>query len=292
MAESAELLALVSAFCSAVGTILVQRGLQRSNVYAGFWVNVTVGTLGLWAAVLLFVPRAEWDWSALPYFVVSGVVGTACGRLCRVTAIEKVGAPVAAAVSNLAPLFTTALAIVLFAEDVTLLELLGTLVIVLGTVVLSLSRKQAGFPLRYLAYPLMTAVCFGLVQVVRKAGLSDAGPLFDGALNVTAAWVAATAYVFASGHGPALRADGASLLYLGAGGAAENASALLVIVALGYGEVSLVSPLAATAPLFVLPLALLFPSAAGRPGWRIALGTVLIVAGVVLLAGPTRLAPP
>src|SRR4051812_39240343 len=99
MHESPELLALVSSCCSAIGTILVQRGLRRSNVYAGFWINVTVGAIGLWIAVLLFVPTETWDWSALPYFAFSGIVGTACGRLCRVTAIEKVGAPVAAAVS-------------------------------------------------------------------------------------------------------------------------------------------------------------------------------------------------
>src|SRR3954471_23319257 len=153
MAESAEAPALVSAFCSAIGTILVQRGLRRSNTYAGFWINVTVGALTLWAAVLLFVPHAEWDWSALPYFAFSGIIGTACGRLCRVTAIEKVGAPVAAAVSNPAPLFTTALAIVLFSEEVTLPEMAGTVIIVVGTVVLSLSRKQAGFPIRHLIYP-------------------------------------------------------------------------------------------------------------------------------------------
>jgi uncharacterized membrane protein len=291
MAESAEALALVSAFCSAIGTILVQRGLGRSNIYAGFWINVTVGALTLWAAVLLFVPHAEWDWSALPYFAFSGIIGTACGRLCRVTAIEKVGAPVAAAVSNLAPLFTTVLAIALFKEDVTPLEIVGTVVIVFGTAVLSLSGKQSGFPIRYLAYPLLTAICFGMVQVVRKMGLSDAGPLFDAALNVSTAMVAATTYVFAAGHGPELRCDLGSLFYLGAGGAAENASALLVIVALGLGDVSLVSPLAATAPLFVLPLALLFPSGAQRPGWRVAAGTLLIVAGVVLLTDPTRLVP-
>ena len=38
-------LALASAFFSAVGTILIQRGLQRSNFYAGFWINVMVGVV-------------------------------------------------------------------------------------------------------------------------------------------------------------------------------------------------------------------------------------------------------
>jgi drug/metabolite transporter (DMT)-like permease len=44
-------LALASAFCSALATIFIQRGLERSNFYAGFWINVVVGMVGLWAIV-------------------------------------------------------------------------------------------------------------------------------------------------------------------------------------------------------------------------------------------------
>src|SRR5215213_3715399 len=111
MAESPQVLAFASALFSAIGTVLIQRGLRRSNFYAGFWINVAVGVVGLWAAVLLFVPVEAWDWSALPYFIFSGVVGTACGRLFRVAAIDKVGGPVASAVTNLAPLISTVLAV-------------------------------------------------------------------------------------------------------------------------------------------------------------------------------------
>ena len=124
------------------------------------------------------------------------------------------------------------------------------------------------------------------MQIARKLGLSHAGPIFDAALNITAAVVAATAFVFASGNRRALVCDRASLLYLIGGGAAENTSVLLVIVALGLGDVSVVSPLAATAPLFVLLLAFLFPSGVHRLGWRVATGTLLIVLGAFLLMGP------
>src|SRR2546425_960340 len=100
-------MALTSALCSAVATILIQRGLRRSNFYAGFWINVLVGVIGLWSAVVLFVPREAYSWRAVPYFVLSGAVGTTGGRLFRVIAIEKVGAPVAASIGNLTPLMAT-----------------------------------------------------------------------------------------------------------------------------------------------------------------------------------------
>jgi uncharacterized membrane protein len=286
LSASPHLIALTSALCSAVATILIQRGLRRSNFYAGFWINVTVGVVGLWSAVLLFVPRQDYDWRAVPYFVFSGVVGTAAGRLFRVAAIEKVGAPVAASISNLSPLIATGLAIALLGERVTFAILTGTLVIVLGTVLLSLSGKVVGFPTRHLVYPFLAASCFGLVQVVRKLGLSHAGPIFDAALNITAAMVASTAFVFASGHRRALVCDRASLFYLIGGGVAENTSVLLVIIALGLGDVSVVAPLAGTAPLFVLLLAFFFPSGLRQLSRRVVVGAVLIVLGVFLLTGP------
>lgn len=289
MHTSPHVLALTSAFFSAVATILIQQGLRRSSFYAAFWINVTVGVIGLWTAVLLFVPRAAWDWSAVPYFVFSGVVGTAGGRLFRTVAIDKVGAPVAAAIFNLTPLIATGLAIVLLHERITGPILAGTLVIVAGTVMLSLSGKYVGFQTRHLIYPVLAATCFGIVQIARKMGLSQAGPLFDAAVNTTAAMIAATAFVTATGHWRTLRIDRKSLLFLIGGGLAENTGVTLLIVALGYGEVSVVTPLIGTAPLFVLLLAFLIPGGRRRLGWRVVGATLLIVLGVYLLTGAERL---
>ena len=288
MRSSPQLLALSSAFLSAIATLLIQQGLRRSNFYAGFWINVAVGLVGLWCAVLLFVPLAEWDWSAVPYFVFSGVVGTAMGRLFRTVAIDKVGAPAASAVFNLTPLIATGLAIALLGERVTVPILAGTLVIVAGTVLLSLSGKYIGFAPLHLLYPFGAATCFGIVQIARKMGLSHAGPLFDAAITVSAAMVAATAFVVATGHWRDLRCDRKSALYLIAGGAAENSGVLLLIVALGFGDVSVVTPLIGTAPLFVLLLALLTPGGRRQLSWRVAGAVILVVVGVILLTGVKR----
>jgi hypothetical protein len=119
--------------------------------------------------VFLLVPPEDYHWSAVPYFALSGVVGTAAGRLFRVAGIEKVGAPVAASSNNLSPFISAGLAILLLGERVTVPILMGTLVIVLGTVLLSLSGKQVGFRGGHLVYPLLCASCFGVVAVVLSA---------------------------------------------------------------------------------------------------------------------------
>jgi len=282
---TAHALALSSAVCSAVATMLIQRGLRRSNFYAGFWLNVAVGAVGLWAAVLLLVPREEYNWHAAPYFIASGVVGTAAGRLFRVAAIQKVGALVSAAILNLAPLISTVLAVILLGERVTAAILTGTLVVVLGTILLSVSGRYVGFRPRDLIYPFASAMCFGTVAILRKLGLGLAGPLFDSAINITAALVAATAFVVASGNLGALRYDRHSFVYFAGGGAFENLGVFLLLFGLGLGEVSVVVPLAGTSPLFVLALAYWFPSGIDRLSWRLITGAVLIVLGVFLLTG-------
>jgi uncharacterized membrane protein len=276
-------MALGSALCAACATLLIQRGLQRSNFYAGAWINVVVGAIAAWSATLLLVPWHDYTWRAVPYFVFSGVVGTAGGRLFRVLAIQKVGAPVAAAINNLAPLVATGLAILLLGEHVTPPILGGTLVIVAGTILLSLSGRYVGFRVRDLAYPFIAASCFGTVAVVRKLGLSAAGPLFDAAINVTAALVASTTFVAASGHLTSLRCDRRSLGWFVAGGIAENSGVFLILLALGFGDVSVVIPLAGTAPLFVLLITYFMPKEAARLHWRLVAGAVLIVLGVMVL---------
>jgi drug/metabolite transporter (DMT)-like permease len=59
----------------------------------------------------------------------------------------------------------TGLAILFLGERVTLPIFVGTLVIVLGTTLLSLSGKYVGFPVRYLLYPVLSASCFGVVAI-------------------------------------------------------------------------------------------------------------------------------
>jgi len=276
-------MALSSALCAASAAMLIQRGLRGSTVYAGAWINVVVGATAAWTAALLLVPIEDYTWQAVPYFALSGLIGTTGGRLFRVLSIQKVGAPVAAAVNNMTPLVASGLAILLLGERVTLPIVGGTVVIVAGTILLSLSGRYVGFRARDLLYPFIAASCFGSVQILRKLGLASAGPLLGATINVTAALIATTAFVAASGNLGSLRCSRRSLLYFIGGGIAENGGVFLLLLALGFGDVSVVIPLAGTAPLFVLVLAYLIPSERSKLGWRIVAGVALVVLGVSLL---------
>jgi NAD(P)-dependent dehydrogenase (short-subunit alcohol dehydrogenase family) len=129
------------------------------------------GKVGLWTGALLTGGLGRPSAAGLGLFVLAGLVGTVGGRLLRFVSIEKVGASIAAALINLTPLIAAGLAILWLGERVTAPILAGTLVIVLGTILLSAGGRRVGVRPVQLALPVLSATCFGVVAILRKLGL-------------------------------------------------------------------------------------------------------------------------
>jgi len=278
------LFALVAALISAAATILIRQGLRTSGTLTGFWINVLVGVVALWIAVAVTGGPGPVSPAAAGYFVLAGLVGTVAGRFLRFLSIDRVGASVSTALINLNPLIATLLAIALLGERVTVPIVAGTLVIVLGTTLLSLSGRRVGFRPRLLWLPILSATCFGMVSILRKLGLGGAGPVIGAALNATTAAVAFGAFLLASGQRDAMVTRGRPLFYFVAAGVLENAAVFLNIVALGMGTVSVVTPLYGSSPIFVLLLSFFFLRGVETLTARVVGGTVLIVLGIYLIS--------
>ena len=283
MPRTVHLLALLAAFSSAGATILIRQGLRSGSAYTGFWVNLVVGTVGLWAAVLGTGGLGHPSALGIAFFVLAGLIGTVGGRLLRFVSIEKVGASIAAALTNLNPLVSAALAILLLGEEVTLPIFAGTVVIVTGTILLSLGGQRLGVRPAHLALPVLSALCFGVVAILRKLGLSQMGAVAGTAVNALTALIAFTAFLFASGRRDVMVCRGRGLAYFVAAGFAENAGVFLNVVALGLGTVSVVAPLYGAMPIFVLFLSLIFLRGIEALNTRVVLGTLLIVLGIYLI---------
>lgn len=283
MPRTAHLLALTAALLSAGATIWIRHGLREAGAYAGFWVNVAVGTIALWTAVLVTGGPGRITATGLAFFVAAGLIGTVAGRLLRFVAIDKVGASVGAALINLNPLVSSVLAILLLGEHVTAPILAGTVLIVVGAIMLSAGPQRVGFRPWMLGLPLLSATCFGVVAILRKLGLSEMSPVTGTAVNVTTALVAFGAFLLAAGRRDAFVCRGRSLGYFVAAGLAENTAVFLNVMALGMGAVSVVAPLYASTPIFVLLLSFFFLRGLETLSRRLVIGTVLTVLGIALI---------
>jgi drug/metabolite transporter (DMT)-like permease len=164
-------------------------------------VRYLVGTVSLWIAVLVTGGPGRVSARGALFFVFAGRIGTVGGRLLRFVSIERVGASIAATLINLNPFVSSTLAIVLLGERVTVPIVVGTAVIVAGTTLLSAGGMRLGFRPGQLLLPLLSAVCFGVVAVLRKLGLRDTGQIVGSAINLTTALVAFTAFLLASRRG-------------------------------------------------------------------------------------------
>lgn len=288
MPSTAQALALVAALLSAASTIAVRLGLRGSDSYTALWINLVVGTVGFWLVVLVRGGTARPSLVGVLYFVLAGLLGTIAGRLLRFMAIERVGASITAAVLNLNVLISTILAILVLGERITIPILTGTLVIVAGATLLSTEGRGIPFRPRRMVIPLVSAACFGVVAILRKIGVAHIGPVFGSALNVTTAMVAFAAFLLASGRRGAMSCRGRTLAWFVAAGFAENSAVFLNIVGLSLGAVSVVVPLYATAPAFVLVLSFFFLRGLEALNPRVIAGTLLIVAGVYVLTAFPR----
>jgi drug/metabolite transporter, DME family len=276
-------LALISALLSAIATVLIRQGLVGHSAYTGFWINLAVGTVCLWLGVLFTGGLGSPTPQALLLFVAAGLIGTVAGRLLRFISIEIVGASITAGFMNVTPLVSSGLAIALLGEELTGPIVAGTLVIVLGSMLLSSGGQRLGLRPVQLLLPALSAACFGVVAILRKLGLSGMGAVPGTAVNVTTALVAFTGFLVASGQGGAMACRGRSLVYFVAAGVAENVSVFLVVVALGMGAVSVVAPLQNVTPIFVLFLSVVFLRGLEVLNARVIVGTGLIVVGAWLI---------
>ena len=283
MSGTVAALAFTSALLSAVATVLIRAGLQRYGPFTALWINMLVGTLGLWLAVALTGGPGHPSFRSLAFFMLAGLIGTFIGRLLRFMSIETAGPSISAALVNLNPLVSTGLAVLLLGEHVTLPLLAGTLVTIAGTTLLSLGGRAVGVRPVLLLLPLGSACCFGTVAVLRKMALDGAGVVIGAAANVTMAFVAFTLFLLASRQHDAMRCRGRSLVYFVGAGLAENLGVFLVLVALGFRAVSVVAPLTIISPIFVLLLSFTFLRGLEILNARLVLGTVLIVLGVYLI---------
>jgi drug/metabolite transporter (DMT)-like permease len=222
--------------------------------------------------------------AAFAGYVLGGLFGTGIGRRWLYIAIDRIGASPATAIKNSAPVITTFLAAFVYGEPVTPERWAAVVAIVVGVIFVTWKPGQG---IRKWM-DIGTAAAFGamLSYGVRPLFLKFGLEAVD--LPLTAAFVgaiAALAYALLFGDRTGLRTvrhEPAFGLFV-VSGVLQAIGFLALTLGLSGGEVSVVYPVTASAPLFTLMFTWLLLKGTERLTWRIVLGAVLIVSGVVFL---------
>lgn len=199
---------------------------------------------------------------------------------------RRMGPTVAGAIGSTAPLFAVLGAALFLGESLGLKQMGATLAIVAGSIVLTRrsgndKAAQSGAKQNWVAW--LAAALRALAQVTVKAGLLLwPNPYAAAALGYTMSAVVIWAIAAWSGRAESSRYTRQGVFWFGLTGLFNCSAVLALYAALEDGSVNIVSPIAATYPLFTLLLNSVILREE-RLSVQLLLGVTLMVGGVTAL---------
>lgn len=283
---SPQFLAWLTAVSFACSNITVRQGLRYSTPLTATYISLIVHTIVLSIAVWVTGGIPAVALLAVAAICVTGILQPPM-RFLHYTGMEKIGASRAVTLRNTFPVLSVLIGITVLGEPITVLGMAGTALVVGGIILTSwrLERQFATFRWTYLLYPISTAVITAVVHPLRRYALlvSDE-PLFLAAIVGPISLIAFGAYQALPATREKLIWDRRALLSFVLGGIFETLAVLLMLVAFALGPVVVVSPIAATSPIWTLLLGAIFLREIERISPASIVGTLFVVAGVIAIA--------
>ena len=273
------------ALCFSIAHILIRRGLIESNAMTGAFISLTMSAALAWLMLPFFAPLSALWTPALLIFIVAGIFAPGIGRTLSYVGIEKIGVARSVPIANSSPIFASVFAVIFLAEAWLPQNIVGTLLVIGGVVLLSMAKPAEGEWRKLdVVYPLLGAVAFGVSTILRKAGLNYVDiPVLAAA--VTAGSAALFSFVllqFRGGKG-AFKLTRRSAAWLFTAGLFNTAAMLSVFYALSYGKVVIVEPLVSSNPVLTLLFTAIFLRDLEAINLRVIIGALLTVVGTILV---------
>ena len=218
-------------------------------------------------------------------FMVAGFIAPGLTRLVMFIGYTRIGVGRTVALMSTTPLFAIVIAITFLGERPSLLLLAGATLIVGGGVVMARrGRDDTSWRRRHMIYPIVAALGFALRDVISRAGLVQfPRPLIGAAAATLMAVVAIWGFAGVQQGLGRVAFNGPGLRLALLSGLCEGTAYILMWRALGLSNVSVVSPLTNATPMFTILLVPLFLRGVEKMTWRIAIASIMAVAGVFLV---------
>lgn len=286
-------LSAVAALALGTTSILVRLGTQegdsRDVVVYTFAMNLL---LAVPVAAVYYYPDYGLTPRAVVAFALAGLTGTLCGRVLFYRSIQELGASRTEPVKATQPLHAAVVAALVLGEVLTLANLAGILLIIVGLAVVS-REIVAGdghvgevSPV-LLVVPLGAAFFFGIEPTFAKLGFAEGTPVLVG-LVVKVAAAAAGMLLYLRFKGAAVTLSPSSLdprtrRWVLFAGVTNTGFLFAYYAALAIAPVVMVVPIVQMSPLVVAVLSLLFLPRVERVTARLVGAAGLIVAGGIVV---------
>jgi DME family drug/metabolite transporter len=283
-------LALLSSLLMSFTTIIMKKGIARTNPTSAMLVVTVVGSL-IFLAVSL--PVFQFDYlksKAFLLFILAGIFAPALVRWLYFISLDRLGPSVSSSLLSTAPAFTAILAIIFLKEKLTVSISLGILLIITGIIILEKSiNTDTNFRVQRkkdLIFPLLAAIFLGLALVFRKMGLNilDA-PLFGVTVGfLTSLVFYSILFSISKSMRNSVSMNRNDLMFLCAAGVSLTTGWLTLFYALSLGDAIIVAPLASLQPVMVVGLSYLFLKDIEKITPKTIVGIIMVLVGVLLTA--------
>lgn len=294
-----ELASLGSALMWGSSTIIMANLARRVHPLLINGLQASVGFLFLGILLVLVAVFANvGHLSVVAGFSLAGaaILNIAIGNTSYINSLSAIGAARGMPITSaLYPLLTLVLAALLLGEELTLGMALGAALIIVGIVLIVRASHRRQNPHAVGVATLTRGVALACFASVAWAGgaiwlrtiMDDGGinPVTANLVRMAASALTLWLLILTAGRTSPAAITRQSVTTLGlvavSGIAGNGLSSLLFTVAIKEAGAAKTAVLSSTAPLFVLPMAVLF--LAERPGLGVMAGTALTVAGVFLV---------
>ena len=283
-------LALLSSLLISGTTIIMKKGIERTNPISAMLVVTLAGTLILLAITLPLIQLSHIKSKAFPLFVLAGLFSPALVRWLYFISIDRIGPSMSSSIMSTGPAFTAIIASGFLKEKLTIAVGLGILSIIGGIIVferdISASGKSGLGHKKDLIFALFAAVFSGLGIVIRKMGLNV---LDEPLLGVTVGFLTSLLFyamlcLAFKDMRAAISLNRKNTLYLCGAGVFLTGGWLTLFYALSYGDAIIVAPLASLHPMLVLGWSHLFFKDMEKITFKTVAGIVIVLIGVLLIA--------
>ncbi len=278
-------IALAAAVAYALSFILSKRGLRYSTPITITFVSLFMQTLVLGGIAVTITGVPSTTPFVFSLFIIAGVLQMVVRQLTYI-GIEKIGAARSGPIRASVPLWSAAVAIFFLGERITAPIALGTALVVGGILLISWRTDETVKDFRpwYVIAPLLAAILGGVVYPLRRYALKFSDdPIYFGAIVGVVGLLCTVLFLALPTTKDRLVWHRPSLGYFIVGGSLESLGLLLVLYALSYGPVVMVTPLTATLPLWVVIGSRLFLRDVEKITQRTVLGAILVVVGTLAI---------
>ena len=283
-------LAILSALAYSSSAVLVRKRLIESNYFsAARAVTITVNII-LWPLAFLFVDPRRTVLQGVLLFVIAGILA-GISSILYYKGMEILGVSINASILSTYPMYSSILAVFLLGETITPEHWIGIVCIIAGVIFVerhaeNFKSESKIFSKKSLFFPLLATLTVAFSYIVRKSGLIMYNePLLDAAMEQFSAAVLllllSLTFSFGTQRPKHLKKE---IRVFWKAGVCQAFGWILASYALSHEQVSIVTPIIQTKPLFILLLSYLYLTGLERISLKVIIGTILIVTGVILIS--------